>query len=272
MRKRNEQPEDTFAEAAAPSRLTPMDVQQKEFGVTRVGGGYRMRDVDQFLDELTNSMTALVEENRRLKEQAGSGAMMGAPDLEQVSRQADEIVGRAREEAAQIVRDAHSATVAAGTVAADVATSDAGRAAVSSFLLLEREFLQSLAGLVQGHAESVKGMAREARAASSARPPTQPAAAAPMSGQDQVPQPVVEPMEVPDAVADPAAGSLAGPESEPDAEPERPEAASAADPPTESMEPVRIDEPEPASVGRADPEEAAEEGDRSLRELFWGEE
>ena len=115
MRKRNEQPEDTFADAAAPPRLTPMDVQQKEFGVTRVGGGYRMRDVDQFLDELTNSMTALVEENRRLKEQAGSGAMIGAPDLEQVSRQADEIIRRAREEAAQIVRDAHSATVAAGS-------------------------------------------------------------------------------------------------------------------------------------------------------------
>jgi len=79
MRKRNEQPEDTFADVAAPARLTPSDVQQKEFGVTRVGGGYRMRDVDAFLDELTNSMTALVEENRRLKEQAGSGAMIGAP-------------------------------------------------------------------------------------------------------------------------------------------------------------------------------------------------
>ena len=277
MRKRNEQPEDTFADAAAPPRLTPMDVQQKEFGVTRVGGGYRMRDVDQFLDELTNSMTALVEENRRLKEQAGSGAMMGAPDLEQVSRQADEIIGRAREEAAQIVRDAHSATVAAGSVAADVATSDAGRAAVSSFLLLEREFLQSLAGLVQGHAESVKGMAREARRASSARPSSEPAAVEPAAAeptpeQDQVLQSVAEPVQVPDALAEQAAESLAGPESEPDDEPERPEAASDPDPPTASMEPVRIDEPEPASVGRVDPEEAVEEGDRSLRELFWGEE
>jgi hypothetical protein len=193
-----------------------------------------------------------------------------------MSRQADEILGRAREEAAQIVRDAHSATVAAGTVAADVATSDAGRAAVSSFLLLEREFLQSLAGLVQGHAESVKGMARQARAASSARPSAEPAAvssaAAASMPEDQVPQPAAEPVEVPGAVAEPAAESIAGPESEPDAEPERPEASSPVDPPTQSMEPVRIDEPEPASVGRADPEEAVEEGDRSLRELFWGEE
>jgi DivIVA domain-containing protein len=262
MRKRNEQPEDTFADSGAPPRLTPMDVQQKEFGVTRVGGGYRMRDVDGFLDELTNSMTALVEENRRLKEQVGSGAMMGAPDLEQVSRQADEIIARAREEAAQIVRDAHSATVAAGTVAADVASSDAGRAAVSAFLLLEREFLQSIAGLVQGHAESVKGMARDARAAASAdRSSVQTAGDASAPEQAQAPEPVAEP--APESDAD----------AEPEWEPERPEAASTVDPPTQAMEePVRIDEPEPAAVGRADADEAVEEGDRSLRELFWGEE
>jgi DivIVA domain-containing protein len=254
MRKRNEQPEDTFADVAAPARLTPSDVQQKEFGVTRVGGGYRMRDVDAFLDELTNSMTALVEENRRLKEQAGSGAMIGAPDLEEVSRQADEIIRRAREEAAQIVRDATSATVAAGAVAADAATSDAGRAAISAFLLLEREFLQSLAGLVQGHAESVKGMAREARAAAQAPAPAEVTTPEPV--QAQMPEPAPEPE----------------PEPEPDPQPERAELEVTDDPGTQAMEPVRIDEPEPAAVGRSDPEEAGEEGDRSLRELFWGEE
>ena len=63
-----------------------------------VVGAARMRDVDEFLDQLTNSMTALVEENRRLKEQAGSGAMIGAPDLDEVSRQADENIRRARDE------------------------------------------------------------------------------------------------------------------------------------------------------------------------------
>jgi DivIVA domain-containing protein len=254
MRKRNEQPEDTFADVAAPARLTPADVQQKEFGVTRVGGGYRMRDVDAFLDELTNSMTSLVEENRRLKEQAGSGAMIGAPDLEEVSRQADEIIRRAREEAAQIVRDAHSATAAAGAVAADAATSDAGRAAISSFLLLEREFLQSLAGLVQGHAESVKGMAREARAAAQAPASVEAAPTEPEQAQMPEPEPAPEP------------------EPQPDPEPERAELEVADDPGTQAMEPVRIDEPEPAAVGRSDPDETDEEGDRSLRELFWGEE
>ena len=252
MKKRNEQPEDTFADVAAPARLTPADVQQKEFGVTRVGGGYRMRDVDAFLDELTNSMTSLVEENRRLKEQAGSGAMIGAPDLEEVSRQADEIIRRAREEAAQIVRDAHSATAAVGAVAADAATSDAGRAAISAFLLLEREFLQSLAGLVQGHAESVKGMAREARAAAQAS--AEVVTPEPEQAQEPEPQPAPEP------------------EPQPDPEPERAEVEVAADPGTQAMEPVRIEEPEPAAVGRSDSDETGEEGDRSLRELFWGEE
>ena len=57
---------------------------------------------------------------------------------------------RARGKAAQIVRGP-SATVAAE------------RAAVSAFLRPEREFLQSLAGLVQGHAETVKGMAKRPR-------------------------------------------------------------------------------------------------------------
>src|SRR5918992_1480068 len=106
MRKKKDQPEGGFAEPQPAARLTPMDVQQKEFGVMRVGGGYRMRDVDEFLDEVTNSMSALVDENRRLREQVGSGAMIGAPDLDEVARQADEIIQRAREEAARIIFEA----------------------------------------------------------------------------------------------------------------------------------------------------------------------
>jgi DivIVA domain-containing protein len=37
---------------AAPSRLSPADIQQKEFRVSRFGG-YKMRDVDEFLDQIT---------------------------------------------------------------------------------------------------------------------------------------------------------------------------------------------------------------------------
>ena len=58
-----------------------------------------------------------------------------------------------------IARDARATTPSATPVAA----ADVG--AVSSFLTRERDFLQSLGRLVQGHAESVKSMAQSARSA-----------------------------------------------------------------------------------------------------------
>jgi DivIVA domain-containing protein len=302
MRKRKDPSEGTFGEPVNSGRLSPMEIQQKEFAVTRVGGGYRMRDVDEFLDEITTSMTALVEENRRLREQAGNGAMIGAPDLEQVSRQADEIIRRARDEAAQIVREAHAASAASATGASAGSISAADRAAISGFLGREREFLQSLAGLVQGHAEAVKGMAREARDAAMSGPPTNPPAttpapaatqgpatpapAAPMpasapAGEAPVPSPPEPgaPSERPATPPPPAAEppAVRPPTGEPADVATR--SPVATDPPTRETgepvrvtdDPVRIDEPEPATVGRSETEEGAEEGDRSLRELFWGE-
>ena len=44
---------------AVPRPVTPLEIQQKEFAVARFGG-YKMRDVDEFLDELTESVGALV--------------------------------------------------------------------------------------------------------------------------------------------------------------------------------------------------------------------
>lgn len=247
MRKKTDRPEDTFADPAAVPRLSPIDVQQKEFGVTRVGGGYRMRDVDEFLDQLTMSMTGLVEENRRLREQAGSGAMIGAPDLDEVSRQADEIIRRARDEAAQIVRDAQTAAAVAGAAAHGAGATDADRAQISAFLLREREFLQGLAGLVQGHAEAVKGMVKDARARSappdsgSTPPRPKPTAAGPAEEQPEAPQAASPPSEVPTTRST-----------------------------EEAREPVRVDEPEPATLSRPATEDGPD-GDRSLRDLFWGE-
>jgi DivIVA domain-containing protein len=308
MKRKKEQAEDTFTGTSAKPLLTPMDVQQKEFHVSRMGG-YKMRDVDEFLDEITTSMSATVEENRRLREHLGSGAMIGAPDLEEVSRQADEIIRRAREEAAQILRDA--GTAAPGPMPAG-GTGD--RAAISAFLLREREFLQSLAALVQGHAENVKTMAKDARAKAETpapspgpsnplTPPPSPPPAAPHEPPvpREAPAPPREPVAphetparesaTPREPAPPAAPAPAPRETfapppapthasvpEPVAEvaaPATPDPAPATnvDRPTEAMEePVRVEEPEPATVGRAEPDEAGEEeGDRSLRELFWGE-
>ena len=108
MGKKNETTEGTAFETASPSpartMLGPLDIQQKEFRVARFGG-YKMRDVDEFLDTVTDSMSALVAEVDRLRKGAPS-PVVGAPDLADVSRQADEIIERARTEAARIVAEA----------------------------------------------------------------------------------------------------------------------------------------------------------------------
>jgi DivIVA domain-containing protein len=235
----------TPAPSAASRMLTPLDIQQKEFRVaTR---GYKMRDVDEFLDQLTDAMSAVLAENERLRTGAPAGPAIGTADLDDTNRQADEIIQRARDEAARIVADAKGqAAIAAGVGVG----SSADRAAVSAFLAKEREFLQSLAGLVQGHAESVKGMAKAARQAPTEARTT---AAAPSRA---TPEEAVAP--------EPASEERAGPAGS------EASIGSAASTGSEAGERVVIQEPEPASIGRAETNEPAE-GDDALRELFWGE-
>ncbi len=120
---------------AASSMLAPIDVQNKEFRVSRMGG-YRMRDVDEFLDQVTEAMGALIAENERLR-----AAATGTP-----------------------LREVERAAVAGGTRA----PGDAG--AVQAFLTQERDFLRSLGSLVQDHTEQMKGMARGARQAAVGSP------------------------------------------------------------------------------------------------------
>jgi cell division septum initiation protein DivIVA len=210
-------------------------------------GGYRMRDVDEFLDELTTSVSALVSENERLRRQASASPVVGAPDLDDVSRQADEIIQRARAEAARILADARGAA-AAGSVT-PVAT-DEERQAVQAFLEREREFLRSLAELVQGHAEGIKGMVREARRS------TAPAIETPAASVEKQPA-----AEEPTVVEEPTIADEVS--AAPDVDPEATQAI-----PREQA-PIRIEEPEPATRASGDAERG---GDASLRELFWGEE
>ena len=47
---------------APEGRVTPQEVQQKEFRVARFGAGYRMREVDEFLDQVTDAMNRVCEE------------------------------------------------------------------------------------------------------------------------------------------------------------------------------------------------------------------
>jgi DivIVA domain-containing protein len=217
--------------------ITPAEIQRQEFGVSRFGG-YRMRDVDEFLDRLTASTEAIIAENERIR--AGGAPIVGTSDLDDVNRQADEIVQRARDEAARIIAEAneHAAALAGGATV--VADSGADRAAVDAFLNRERDFLQSLATLVQGHAEAVKAMARKARSAA-------PAAADPAATAPQAPVAVPEAAPLPEATPGPA--------------------PTAPVPATPRDEPVRVDEPQHAAAG-----DREGDGDPSLRQLFWGEE
>ena len=116
MRKKDKDVDDAqdFAGMPASTVVTPADIQSKEFGVSRFGG-YRMRDVDEFLDHITEAMTKLSDENERLRTATGLPAApsIGAPDLADTSRQADEIIERARAEAATIVQDARAQAAAA---------------------------------------------------------------------------------------------------------------------------------------------------------------
>jgi DivIVA domain-containing protein len=229
--------------ASPAKRVTPDDVQRKEFGTARVRVGYLMHEVDEFLDEITDTLSSLASENERLRDQLaaspGAGAPIAAPPP--VARPAD-------------------------------------RAAVEAFLQREKAFLQSLGSLVQEHAEELRGMVRAARSGpiapseepdvrSAAAPAEPETAAAPAP----TPEPESEPERAPEAPIVAAAADEA-PTPDPDddvatildggADDTRAIDAVPAD------EPIVVDEPEPTGSRRRREEQA--EG--SLRELFWGEE
>ena len=260
---KNKQQDPTESEPFAPpqptatsTRITPLEIQQKEFRYARFGG-YKMRDVDEFLDRVTESMSAVQAENDRLRSGgAGDAPVLGTSDLDDVNRQADEIIQRARDEASRILADARSRSGAiAGTAAVAGAVTDEDRAAISAFLSREKEFLQRLAGIVQEHAGEVKEMARSARTAPPATAPSE----APKAPAPSAPSPVQ-----PATAATPAAT----PEPAPAAE-----KAEATISLPRAEEPVRTEQPATAGVrrdGGDDP--AGGGGDGSLRELFWGEE
>jgi hypothetical protein len=166
---------------------------------------------------------------------------------EAAPREAEEIVAHAKERAAQIVREAvataASASASAGGTAAGGAVT---RAAIAPFLKSEREFLQSLGGLVQGHAEEIKTMVLSLRAK------TEPGIRAASTRPDP-------------ETADHGSGASAG-RAEDREEPDPAERPSFAQPVviTEADDPVRDGGPEPVPAERPS-------GEHSLRDLFWGE-
>lgn len=233
------------APAGRDHRITPDDVQQVEFRLAF--RGYNERDVDAFLDRVTEDLAAYLEEAERLRNAGGGTGEAAGPTL--AAAEAETILARARGEAAEIVREAQRE--------ADATRAASGgdpRAAVAPFLSREREFLQGLGSLVQSHAEEVRQMVLAVRTHTD--------------------------LAAPGAPAEEATGEQ---EAAPAAEDEEPAAVSAEEPvvvsdaaePTGPIEDGSEEEPivverasEPALSSDTAP---AEHRERSLRELFWGE-
>ena len=238
------------APATGDARITPEEVQQVEFRLAF--RGYNERDVDAFLDRITEGLSSYLEENERLR--SGTGLAPAAPAAS--GGDADAIVTRARAEAEEIVRRAHEQ--AAGIRAAAGGGSGDARGAVAPFLNKEREFLQSLGTLVQTHAEEIKQMVMAIRerdaavqadrvSATADGPPPPPLAFEPASAAEirERLQATEPPMEI----------TLPDEDDTPEPQVSHPVVVESA------TEPVFSTEGSPASERR----------ERSLRELFWGE-
>jgi DivIVA domain-containing protein len=262
---------------ATGARITPEEIQQVEFRLAF--RGYNERDVDAFLDRITEGMSSYLEELERLR------PVVGQP-LQAVSGSigdAGAVVARARAEADEIVRHAHEQ--AAGIRAAAGAGSGDARGVVAPFLNREREFLQSIGGLVQTHAEEIKQMVLAVRERAEASP--EPEAARPTVTPSSAPE--IRPLAGTDAAGEATASnaphkpaSVAPVDIEPASAAEIRERLHASEPPveigptdeddlpSEATSPIVVDSAtEP--VFSTDGAPATERRERSLRELFWGE-
>ena len=264
------------APATGDARITPEEVQQVEFRLAF--RGYNERDVDAFLDRITEGLSSYREELEAAR--SGSGLPLAAAAAS--TGDADAIVARARAEADEIVRRAQEQ--AAGIRAAGAGSGDA-RGAVAPFLNKEREFLQSLGGLVQTHAEEIKQMVMaireraEASASSEAPRPAAPVSSVPEARSEAEPERTGERGTAASAAAMPAVQPAA---LEPASAAEIRERLQASEPPVEigSLEdedlapeasPPIVVESGTEPVFSTEGAPASERRERSLRELFWGE-
>lgn len=278
MRKKKEAgDESVFTDAAPPKRLTPTDIQAKVF--RQAFRGYDERDVDEFLDRITEELARVFAENKRLREE-----LTGRPTVQ-----------------VQMPSTAPPA-IRAGSPA-QVAAEGPIREVAGSFIVRERDFLRSLAGLIQEHAESVKDDVRRVRAA--AQPAAQPAAsppAVPATGSSDPPSASLIRGAAPAVPAQTAETTHAEAPSEAHAptfvQAPMPDPGPMADPapfppaeawPADAMPPPPSPDPDPAVVdlGASEivspnaeparshtqpPPPASEAEDQTIRELFWGEE
>ena len=57
----------SFGTTDTRHRLTPLDVQTRVFQVGRFGNGYKMRPIDEILDDVTDMLAALTAANEALR-------------------------------------------------------------------------------------------------------------------------------------------------------------------------------------------------------------
>ncbi len=251
---RKKRGDDDVVQGDGDGRVTPEDVQQVEFRLSF--RGYNERDVDAFLDRITADLSSYLDELGRLRSGAPEAAF--APgDVAEAQGQAGQIISRAREQAAAIVRQAEQQAAAIRAGAAVPATGGDSRGAVAPFLNTEREFLQRLGTLVQTHAEEIKQMvltlrSREGGASGDTTTAATTAAASPASA----------PPPPPGAPAPSVAGASAAEIRERLGRPESPAPA-----PERRVTIETATEPAYSSEGAP----AGDPRERSLRELFWGE-
>jgi DivIVA domain-containing protein len=192
-------------------RVTPVDIQQKVF--RSAFRGYSEREVDVFLDEVTEEMARLLAETRSLRDQLQRAEMRATTPLGfaddraavQAREEAARLLQRSREEADRIVREAgddaermrDDARAAAGRSTTDagapqgfaadaalVGAAPAGPPPTRDFIHREREFLQRLAELIQSHAEAIREDLRRSKGGPEPEPPSGAAPSGPAEGSE----------------------------------------------------------------------------------------
>jgi len=260
-----------------PARLSPVEIQQKEFRLSV--RGYNEHEVDEFLDLVTEEVARLTAEVKRAQEDLAYQRTV--PLDTDAAAEAEAILERARDEAARILADAdrmaaeiRAGAIPAGAAGVAVAATAGPDPATGRFLTREREFLQGLASLIQQHAEAVKEDVRTHRAAveaaavgSTVGAMSQPEPEAdPAPAEGAAPQATLDLSEEPEPEPEPSEGEASAPDAHPVAARDvhdRPSTVEVADlSPVAGPKPPRVEVPEPD-------EDAGQ--DRSIRELFWGE-
>ena len=249
-RKKKQRTEDAgFGGAEATGqrpRLSPVDIQQRVFRLAF--RGYNERDVDEFLDHVTEDLAALHEENKRLREQLGGGA--ASADLGEARDQAEAIVREAREHAARLIEDAGGQPASGGGGLS------------GSFLLRERDFLQRLAQSVQDHARWLKEEAQRQRSG------VRQAAATVKSNQGSGKKARAAASKPKETSAGEATAAWGPPQKDMAAPSEGLPREQA---PSEGADPL-LAAWESAFTGDSPKGKTGKEGEPSLRELFWGDE